>query len=101
MDELMQIRYFNFQEGTNRVIFAYGKEDPADEDSIKYHGTTRGTKSLSLLTNISEPSSLTESVKHYDFFNQNVSFLSLNYCQHRHLQNVIKSIWSLSTHAHT
>ena len=63
------------QEGTNRIIYAYGKNDPTDEDSIEYHGNTRGTKSISLLTPGTEPIETTDRVKHFDFFNQNVSWV--------------------------
>ncbi|KAH3694941.1 hypothetical protein DPMN_082386 [Dreissena polymorpha] len=41
--------------GTTRLIFAYGLSDPTSEDTISYHGTTRGTKSVSLLSKVAVP----------------------------------------------
>jgi len=59
-----------FQDGTNRMIYAYGSTDPIN-DAISYHGTTRGTKSLNLITTIVEPKDPGH-VKHWDFLNNNV-----------------------------
>lgn len=87
---LLRLIFFQFQEGTTRVIFAYGKTDPADDDSIEYHGADqRGTKSLTLLSSSSEPVDPTGRVKYFDFFNQNVGpFHLYDHCKFkRHTPN--------------
>ncbi|KAL4218774.1 hypothetical protein ACF0H5_021361 [Mactra antiquata] len=59
------------QEGTSRVIFAYGTSDPANENSVTYHGTTRGTKSISLLSYNSEHFDLPDDIRHFDVIHEN------------------------------
>ncbi|XP_045193607.2 DBH-like monooxygenase protein 1 homolog [Mercenaria mercenaria] len=59
------------QEGTNRIIFAYGEHDPADDNSINYHGTTRGTKSVALLSPNPVNDNLPADSRHFDFLNAN------------------------------
>merc|ERR1712137_46928 len=57
--------------GTTRLIFAYGQADPASEDGITYHMTTRGTKSVPLLSTLYVPDDLPTDVIHFDFLNGN------------------------------
>ncbi|KAL4218773.1 hypothetical protein ACF0H5_021360 [Mactra antiquata] len=59
------------QEGTSRVIFAYGTSDPANENAVSYHGSTRGTKSIALLSLNVELENLPSDSRHYDFLNRN------------------------------
>ncbi|KAL4218772.1 DBH-like monooxygenase protein 1 [Mactra antiquata] len=61
----------NIQLGTSRVIYAYGQQDPVSEDSINYHGTSRGTKSVALLSMNAELDQLPADSRHYDFLNKN------------------------------
>jgi len=63
-----------FQEGTNRIIFAYGNADPSTNNDFHYHGTNRGTKSLFLLNPDRGVSNIrpTERVHTLDFLNDNV-----------------------------
>jgi len=63
-----------FQEGTNRIIFAYGNADPSTNNDFQYHGTNRGTKSLFLLNPDRGVSNIrpTERVHTLDFLNDNV-----------------------------
>ncbi|GFR80888.1 DBH-like monooxygenase protein 1 [Elysia marginata] len=62
--------------GTTRVIFAYSPNDPASDDTISYHGSTRGTKSVLLLdppTSDKQTINLPSDVKTLEFTNRNVS----------------------------
>lgn len=61
------------QDGTTRLIYAFGKDDPADENSLQYHGTSRGTKSVPLLSPSTTGGNLPDDTKHIDFLNGNVS----------------------------
>lgn len=56
-------------DGTQRVIYSYHHDDPADEDSLMYHGgDRRGTKSVNLLNRNKPPETLAnEDIKIYDF----------------------------------
>ena len=55
------------------AIFAYGHSDPTSEDTISYHGTTRGTKSMSLLSKVVAPQNFPDDVLAFDFLNNDVS----------------------------
>ncbi|XP_052251385.1 DBH-like monooxygenase protein 1 isoform X1 [Dreissena polymorpha] len=58
--------------GTNRVIYAFGSDDPQNDRSILYHGATRGTKSLFLLNPDKGDGKIPETkIKHFDFLNLN------------------------------
>ncbi|KAK3781429.1 hypothetical protein RRG08_019055 [Elysia crispata] len=62
--------------GTTRVIYAYGPNDPTSDDTISYHGSTRGTKSLLLLdppTGDKQQITLPADVKTLEFTNRNVT----------------------------
>ena len=69
----MYVSHVSIQEDTVRLIYSYSEVDPADDDSITYHGTTRGTKSVSLLSQSKIPDSLPADVQHFEFLNNNVS----------------------------
>ena len=73
--EWMNLRFliFRLKEGTTRLIFAYGDNDPADSAMITYHGTKRGTKSVSLLLPYTARDNMPSDIKLYDFLNNNVS----------------------------
>nr|QII19197.1 dopamine beta-hydroxylase [Sinonovacula constricta] len=58
-------------ENTARVIYAYNDEDPVSDDAIHYHGSTRGTKSVSLLSSIQTPTNLPSDVKYIDILSRN------------------------------
>jgi len=60
------------QEGTVRLIYAFNPVDPVDDDDIRYHGTHRGTKSVSLLSKYHVPQSMPSDLTHYDFLNRNL-----------------------------
>ena len=47
---------FLFQDNTVKVIYSYHTDDPADQDSISYHGMNRGVISLLLLSKMAPPS---------------------------------------------
>lgn len=47
---------FLFQDNTVKVIYSYHTDDPADHDSIPYHGMNRGVRSLLLLSKMAPPS---------------------------------------------
>ena len=57
-----------------RIIFAYSETDPSSENAVAYHGTTRGTKSISLLSQLPEAQLLPADAISYDVANNNVSF---------------------------
>jgi hypothetical protein len=59
-----------------RIIFSFHPNDPADDDSIPYHGANRGVRSLLLLSKISPPT-LESDIKHIDFMNNNVRIETL------------------------
>ncbi|RUS81877.1 hypothetical protein EGW08_010347 [Elysia chlorotica] len=62
--------------GTTRLIYAYSPNDPASDDAISYHGSTRGTKSVLLLeppTNEQQATAFPSDVKTLEFTNRNVS----------------------------
>ncbi|XP_061164580.1 DBH-like monooxygenase protein 1 [Saccostrea echinata] len=46
---------FKISDNTVKIIYSFHAEDPADEYNIPYHGMTRGTRSLLLLSKISPP----------------------------------------------
>lgn len=60
--------------GTTRVIYAYSDSDPTSDDAIRYHGSTRGTKSILLLdpsTNVQDEVALPSDVKVMELRNGN------------------------------
>ncbi|KAK3792767.1 hypothetical protein RRG08_023100 [Elysia crispata] len=62
--------------GTTRVIYAYSNTDPLSDDAIRYHGNTRGTKSVLLLdppTSEQHTDALPSGVKVLEFTNRNTS----------------------------
>ena len=60
-----------------RIIYSFHDNDPVDDNSLLYHGTNRGTKSVSLLSKFHVPDNFPADVKHFDFFNRNVSIYQL------------------------
>ena len=63
-----------FQEDTVRVIYSYNDIDPANDTALFYHGpTTRGTKSVSLLSEFQVPDNLPSDLRHIEFLQRNVS----------------------------
>ena len=60
-----------------RIIFAYSETDPSSENAVAYHGITRGTKSISLLSKLPEAQVLPADAIFFDVVNNNVSFF---YC---------------------
>ncbi|GFO49022.1 DBH-like monooxygenase protein 1 [Plakobranchus ocellatus] len=71
--------------GTTRVIYAYSPNDPPTDDAVRYHGTTRGAKSILLLdppTNEQQESALPSDVKVLEFRNRNVSVPSTDTTYH-------------------
>ena len=71
----MPFTFFLKQMDTMRVIFAYSDTDPSSEEAVMYHGSTRGTKSITLLAISSNAPPLPTDAFHYDYLNKNVSAL--------------------------
>ena len=60
-----------FQEETVRLIYSY-----SDHKDLRYHGRTkRGTKSVSLLSEVQVPETMPSDIRHIEFLNRNVSCL--------------------------
>ena len=60
-----------FQEETVRLIYSY-----SNQTDLRYHGPTkRGTKSVSLLSEVQVPETMPSDIRHIEFLNRNVSYL--------------------------
>jgi len=60
--------------GTMRLIYSYKDTDPTSENSLAYHGATqRGSKSIQLLSDNTQPQTLPSNAQYMDFLNANLS----------------------------